>query len=435
MPVASLIKDRVGWRILFSTGARGPRKCVRLGATSEKNARFVHLQIERLLAARHAGSIDPSTAEWVAGLEDRLHDRLARAGLVEPRERAKPTVGRLMTAYFDILDVKPSTRTTYEQTRRAFEDHFGINRPLAEITPLDAARWKQAMLDQGLAPPTVAKRIKTARQVLRQGIRWKMLGDNPLADVKGGSERNPDRLVFIPRDHVERVLAATADVQWRCLIALSRYGGLRIPSEALALRWEHINWDADRITIPSPKTAGQGRASRVIPLFPELRPHLLAAFERAATGDEFVISAYRDAASNLRTQFQRLLARAGVPAWPRLWHNMRASRATELAAEFPSHIAAAWCGHTETIADHHYRMVRDEDFARATGGGSNSGAQAAPNAAQIAAQHRNAPVRTEAQPSAQAFENSAFVRVGSPACASVREPPMTPTGFEPVLPP
>jgi integrase len=185
--------------------------------------------------------------------------------------------------------------------------------------------------------------------------------------------------------------AQTADPQWRCLIALSRFGALRTPSESLALRWEHVNWSEGRITIMSSKTAGQGRASRAIPLYPELRPHLLAAFEAAERGAEFVITRYRDSASNLRTQFERLLTRAGLVAWPRLWHNMRASRATELAAEFPSFVAAAWCGHTETIANQHYRMVRDEDFARATSRGSESGAQVAQNAAQ----HRNAPRRTE----------------------------------------
>ncbi len=93
---------------------------------------------------------------------------------------------------------------------------------------------------------------------------------------------------------------------------------------------------------------------------------------------------------------------------------MRASRATELAAEFPSHVAAAWCGHTETIADHHDLMVRDEDFARAAGRGSDCGAQAAQKPG--AAPER--PVRTRAQPSAQAFEDSVFVRSGSPTCAS-----------------
>jgi len=44
---------------------------------------------------------------------------------------------------------------------------------------------------------------------------------------------------------------------------------------------------------------------------------------------------------------------------------LRASRATELADAFPSHVASAWLGHTEAIADAHYRQVTEEHFVKA----------------------------------------------------------------------
>ena len=43
----------------------------------------------------------------------------------------------------------------------------------------------------------------------------------------------------------------------------------------------------------------EGKASRVIPIFPELRPHLEAAWEQAEPGTEYVITRYRDAGQNL----------------------------------------------------------------------------------------------------------------------------------------
>jgi len=107
---------------------------------------------------------------------------------------------------------------------------------LSNITSLDAARWRQGLEDEGLAEATVSKRVKTARQIFKLGVRWKLLPENPFADLKAGSQRNRDRLVFVPRASVEAVLEVTSDVQWRLLIALSRYGGLRVPSEALALK-------------------------------------------------------------------------------------------------------------------------------------------------------------------------------------------------------
>lgn len=58
---------------------------------------------------------------------------------------------------------------------------------------------------------------------------------------------------------------------------------------------------------------------------------------------------------------------AGLRPWPKPWQNLRSSRATELADKFPSHVCAAWLGHTEAVADEFYRQVTDDHFARAIG--------------------------------------------------------------------
>ena len=46
------------------------------------------------------------------------------------------------------------------------------------------------------------------------------------------------------RDEAEKVLKACPDAQWKLLFALSRYGGLRCPSEHLALTWGDIDLEA-----------------------------------------------------------------------------------------------------------------------------------------------------------------------------------------------
>lgn len=86
----------------------------------------------------------------------------------------------------------------------------------------------------------------------------------------------------------------------------------------------------------------EGKGTRLIPIFPELRPYLEAVWEEAEPGTEYVITRYRDANANLRTQLQRIIRRAGLKSWPKLWQNLRASRATELANEYPAHVAAGW---------------------------------------------------------------------------------------------
>jgi hypothetical protein len=71
--------------------------------------------------------------------------------------------------------------------------------------------------------------------------------------------------------------------------------------------------------------------------------------------------------ANLRSEMTRLLRRAGVSGWPRLFHSMRASRQTELQREFPLHVVCSWLGNSPRIAQQSYLLVTEYDFARAAG--------------------------------------------------------------------
>src|SRR5262249_18502923 len=156
------------------------------------------------------------------------------------------------------------------------------------------------------------------------------------------------------------------------LFALSRYAGLRCPSEHLALTWADVNWGEGRMLIRSPKTEHhEGKGTRLVPIFPELRPYLEEAWEAAEPGTMHVITRCRDVNANLRTQLERIIAKAGLKPWPKLFQNLRASRATELANGFPAHVAAAWLGHSTLVANKHYWQVTDADFARAVGATNN----------------------------------------------------------------
>ena len=68
---------------------------------------------------------------------------------------------------------------------------------------------------------------------------------------------------------------------------------------------------------------------------------------------------------NLRTTFEKLVKRASLTPWPRLFHNLRSSRQTELAEKFPSHVVYDWLGNSEDIARKHYFQTTDDHFARA----------------------------------------------------------------------
>jgi hypothetical protein len=70
---------------------------------------------------------------------------------------------------------------------------------------------------------------------------------------------------------------------------------------------------------------------------------------------------------NLRTQLLRILEKAKVKPWPKLFQNLRSSRETELLKQFPVHVVCAWLGNTPKIAMKHYLQVTKEDYKKAAG--------------------------------------------------------------------
>ena len=387
--MASISRDKNGTRRLQFLDRDAKRRTIRLGRMNAKAADTMRLRVEALIACKIAAHpMDTELAEWVRDLPDDLHARIARAGLLPPRERTAGTLGTLLDNYFATIDVKPSTRTRYKQTEALLLEHFGAARALRTIHRVEADRWRAWLVESGYAPAKVAKEVGIARQVFRVAARWDMIARNPFEGVRAGSQRNRDRLHYVGAPETEKLLEAAGSADWRCIIALARIGGLRCPSEVLRVKWADLDWEANRLRVESPKTEGHaGKSERMIPLFPELRRVLLEAFEEAEPGAVFVVGGYRDAtAANLRTQFGRIVKRAGLTQWPRMFNALRASRATELAAEYPAAICSAWMGHSAAVAEAHYQIVRDEDFERAAAsakmGGAPSGARAAHQAAQ-----------------------------------------------------
>lgn len=73
------------------------------------------------------------------------------------------------------------------------------------------------------------------------------------------------------------------------MVALAGLGGLRMPSETISLTWADVDWERNRLSVPSPKTERTGKTHRVIPLFTLLRPHLEAAFDQTPECTVFII--------------------------------------------------------------------------------------------------------------------------------------------------
>jgi len=231
------------------------------------------------------------------------------------------------------------------------------------VIDADARRY---LASKGLAEATIRRRCGVARQFFRAGVRKGHLPSNPFTDLKSANLANPARECFITQAQAQKVLDACPDAEWRLIFALSRFGGLRCPSEHLALTWGDIRRAEGRFTVHSPKTEHHpGGESRQVPLFPELLPHLREVFELAEPGAEYVITRYRRSSQNLSTQLRRIIKRAGLTPWPKLYQNLRASRETELAGQFPHHVVCAWIGNSQAVAAKHYLQVTEDHFRSA----------------------------------------------------------------------
>lgn len=368
--MASISHEGNGRRRIRFVAGDGSRRTIRLGKLSERDAEQVCRHVEELNAKSIARQpISRETAIWVREIGDTLHERLARAGLLEGRGNGGKT---LLAGFIDDYiaqraDLKPGTITLLRQARIWLVRFMGEDRRLSGVKPADADAYCAHMVKSELAKATIGKRCWHARRFFEVAKRRGLIESNPFGHIKIMVQGNPARRVFVPAADVDRVIASISDPQWKLLIALARYGGLRIPSEALALTWRDVDFEGRRFIVRASKTEHHaGGGIRVVPMFPQLAPHFQAVFDQAPEGATHVITRYRDASQNTRTQLCRHIVVAGLKPWGKPWQNMRASRATELADEFPSHVCAAWLGHTERVADTFYRQVTDSHFQRAT---------------------------------------------------------------------
>lgn len=473
-------------RIVFRDAA-GKQQSLRLGKCSERAAQSALAGFERVLEAHRVGStLHPDGIRWLENIDDRLHARVARFGLAEPRKSADVvTVGMLLDRFVNTAIVKPSTHAAYLQTTFSLRAFLGADRPLSSVTPADADNWQKALaeptpgaggdVDVGtpsgkadasgralgrergdaggkaerrrggpgrkaggaaLAPATRAKRTHVAKAIFRKAVRWGLIPSNTFADLKAGSQANPDRAHYVSADDARAILAACPDDEWRAIVALSRYAGLRCPSEITLLRWGDVNWDRGRLMVRSPKTAGHGEAHavRVVPIVPELRAILQDLFDAAEVGVEAVVPRLRDPSMNLRTTFGKFIARAGVKPYPRAFHNMRASCATDWVERFPAHVVAGWLGHSPLIAATHYLQTRDVHFDLAAGvaGPKNQSERAAANPATNPATQARPSDATGDYSETDNVENLGGLEVLGIARKPLQNKGMGVTGLEPV---
>jgi integrase len=328
--MASLSREQGSWRLQVMLPDR-TRKTLRLGAIARRDAEKFKEHVERIVACiRFANPIDPETAVWAAKLPDETFSKLVDIGLMAPRQKAEAaTLAGFVEGYIEGRkgDAAPASIELFQKAKENLIEFFGADRLLSAIAPGETDDFR-IWLRKRVGENTTARRVAFAKQFFRAAVRRRLLVENPFADLTGGVKPNASRFYFVDRDAALRVLDACPSAEWRMIFALARFGGLRIPSELVGLKWTDVDWARNRLRVESPKTRCHGKAERIIPLFPELAKPLQELFDLAPEGETFVVPLARDPSINLRTGMVKIIRAAGLVPWAKTFQNLRSSRQT-----------------------------------------------------------------------------------------------------------
>ena len=350
-------------------------------------------------------------------------------GLVPKRERA--TLAAFLDGYISSRhDVKPGTTTNLRQVRDSLVEHFGPDKPLRDITPGDADGYRLGWLGRNWRKTRSVGGVAGPNSFSRRGQRRWLVSSNPFADLKSAIQANPSRFYFVTREENRRSSTPAptpnggfgrSEPLWR--LAMPH----RTPGAAMGRRGlgaAASRFGAQRRSNTPEGSLGRCRSSR------SCGRTWKRSGSKRGPGAEQVITRYRDTNANLRTQLLRIIGRAGVQPWPKLFQNLRSTRETELAEEFPLHVVCQWIGNSQPVAR---STICKLPTSISTGGKDRFGAaqkgwsQRAQRRQCRAEWRRKARATKKTKDHVSLREKRGVLR----NCAKVQ---VTPTGLEPVLP-
>ena len=367
------------YRIRFQQGGR--RFSIAMSGQDEAGAKIAKDHIEHLITqAKRDRPPTTATVRWLDALDDKTHGRLAAVGLTDARKVCE--LPRHVLAFMENYIERRTDWKKPENHRQAVNHlraYLGKDVPFGSLTHGDCEDWHRWMMHAEDGPKlyrsTAGQNIKRCRQIFKNALKHGLAKDNPFDEIKVDLRSNEEKDHYVTPEETRAIFDACPSQEWRVIMALSRYGGLRVPSEVLPLKWAMFDWDNHRFTFPTRKTEHQGKPKRTLPIFPELAQELLAWRKeldesRDLVCDEHVIASYRGTGDYLRKAYYKILDAAGVH-YEKPYMNNRATRRNEMEQQGCRDVALnAWFGHSGSTAQKYYSKVNEEDYQRVTRGQS-----------------------------------------------------------------
>lgn len=284
---------------------------------------------------------------------------------------------------------KWSTYLDYRDTARRICRSLG-DRDVTSLKTVDLTRFLAALKPQRNGkildrPPSVRMRTKytvVLRSILEHAVEIGWLAGSPAASIKvkkpkGMGKNHPlRREEYLTPEEVHHVVTAAGEVDATdgALVLTLAFAGLRL-GEALALRWEHLdfprsslsvhdNWTRHRLATP------KGGGGRTVPMADEVSRSLARLSQRELlTGPSNLVflgkrGGYVDA-NRFRLRFYEAQDTADISPH-RTVHQLRHTFATVCASHgIPLRTIQGWCGHEnyETTERYAHFLPRHEDAA------------------------------------------------------------------------
>ena len=342
------------------------------GFTNKQVAVRLGDKLECLKAAKKTGGISPDLEIWVSELEKNspeLYDKIAGVGLVKEREKPK-TLRELLEVHRQRADVIEASREVWDKAAKNLCDFFGEKKHITDITPDDAIKFEKWLRTAPLnyrrnesvpySASTVSKRLGNIKTFFYYAEKIGWLDRNPFRFLKSGDTTNPDKLEYVPKESILKVVEV-APLYWRVILLFGRFCGLRGSSELYRMEWGDIHFSATEekgwVAVRAEKNKRHGRSYRVVPLPDVLERHLIRWAEQAPEGEKLLFPGM-EKKQNFSTMTGKLAAKAGLPCWKNPWYNLRKSFCSDLLPVVKDITTYEQItDHSYTIAAKHYQIM------------------------------------------------------------------------------
>ena len=311
----------------------------------------------------------PTDLEYLATAPENIRKKFQVLGVsfADQEDDQKYYLSNVSNEY--IASKRGTTETKLLRTAKRLEKYFGRTRDVRTITKTDALKWFRWLVEsEGLKETSTARRTAGyAREIFGVAVEDEILMKNVFAsrDIPKNVQTDTNRWFDITEEIAQKIFSVLANDEERLVFLCLYRLGMRAPSELNTLRWDDVDFENKTVLIRSTKTKhDKYKGLRTCPIH---FPDLLDAFENSHESRKpKAVKVFRKISNkNLRKKVIGWLGRAGVDPWEMLLTNFRRAAVTNASNIWPSHVVAAYFGHSEQISINNYRIVRTMDGSKA----------------------------------------------------------------------